>query len=443
MPISSVSACSVIERKEGRERAPGDKFMSKLWLGAGAEDGSVYVWSANGLEEKWDLAMSHQYVRSAPIKCLQFDSVHNTMLVGGWSTVKIPAVYVYSIPSFACIAEASVESPSLVLYPKTRLQFAACLEDLRVETLVARKLARDAASAADEGEAERARAEIIDEEIKALLTSNETEDEGESEESGSAPAEEEPEMAVASPTPFPRKMPQEIHKLISKLKSKPPVSGPQPRQVPKVVIKEVCSTSGSGAPPPAPPLPMPAPKPTKTLENERGPAVTAQTKEVETAMGEKPERRRRKKKKKKEARSVAPRAASSDLAQPRLCSTAMLRDKIETLENASFDPSKSVVGQCEDNAVKDAMVKSNVLVPQKISSLYNGLAPIVDKVPGKKPRKVPKQVDPSWSESIKVKPKIEDCWRREERVPQICELEVKSVPDYLDLVMVHSRIAMM
>ena len=88
-------------------------------------------------------------------------------------------------------------------------------------------------------------------------------------------------------------------------------------------------------------------------------------------------------------------------------------------------------------------MNSNVLVPQKISSLYNGLAPIVDKVPGKKPRKVPKQVDPSWSESIKVKPKIEDCWRREERVPQICELEVKSVPDYLDLVMVHSRIAMM
>ena len=187
---------------------------------------------------------------------------------------------------------------------------------------------------------------------------------------------------------------------------------------------------------------MPAPKPSKTLENESGPAVTAQTKEVETAVGEKPERRRRKKKKKK-ARSGAPRAVSSELAQPRLCSTAMLRDKIKTLENASFDPSKSVVGQCEDNAVKDAMVNSNVLVPQKISSLYNGLAPIVDKVPGKKPRKVPKQVDPSWSESIKVKPKIEDCWRREERVPQICELEVKSVPDYLDLVMVHSRIAMM
>ena len=118
----------------------------------------------------------------------------------------------------------------------------------------------------------------------------------------------------------------------------------------------------------------------------------------------------------------------------------MLKEKIGALESSSFDPSKSVVDQCKDKAVRQAMSASNNAAPQKISSVYNGLAPIVDQVPGKKPRKVGKQVDPSWAKTIEVAPKMEDCWR--DRVPQICELEVHNIPSYGDLSAVHSRIAM-
>ena len=117
--------------------------------------------------------------------------------------------------------------------------------------------------------------------------------------------------------------------------------------------------------------------------------------------------------------------------------------ELERLEAASFDPSESVVDQCRERAVRQAMASSNARAPKQISALYNGLAPIVDRVPDRKLRKVGKQVDPKWAHSVRIRPKIEDCWKREERVPQVCELEVKSCPKYGDLVEVHSRIAMM
>ena len=51
-------------------------------------------------------------------------------------------------------------------------------------------------------------------------------------------------------------------------------------------------------------------------------------------------------------------------------------------------------------------------------------------------------MDPAWARSVAVEPKLEDCWRKHERVPQVCELEVRDVPSYGELVQVHSRIAM-
>ncbi|QDZ21324.1 hypothetical protein A3770_05p38420 [Chloropicon primus] len=437
MPISSLSACMVIERNHKNEAQAGERFMSKLWIGAGAEDGSFYVWSANGEEEKWDLVKSQQYVRSASIGCLHFDSVHNTLLVSGWSTIKTPAVFVYSIPSFKCIGVCDLKSPALLLEPRTRLQVVACLENLVVEKVaVPKATGKEAEERPEASISETIEAESPEASPDKSTGDSEATDNGGSNEGAVEPGEEAVRMASG---PAPRQMPQEIQDLINKLKSKPStVPGPQPRQVPKAVIDEVCSTSSTGAAVAARPAPQHAQTlgPRSSLRKEAAPAACN-----DLSLRSADEKKKKRKKKKKKAKHVEAVAKSTnELAQPRLCSTAMLRDKIHSMEDASFSPSEALVEECREKAVKKAMASSNVLVPRKISKLYNGLAPIIDKVPGKKVRKVGKQVDPSWAQSIKVKPKVTDCWR--DRVPQICELEVKSVPSYNDLQEVHSRIAM-
>ncbi len=207
------------------------------------------------------------------------------------------------------------------------------------------------------------------------------------------------------------------------------------------MIDEVCSTSvPAEAPAPAamaPPSGGRGAEPASSQGRDEGEPLQEKSQE-------KSKRRRKKKKKKGEEAPPAPVPRSTDaLAQPRLLSTAMLKQKLERLEAAAFDPSEALVDRCRQQAVRQAMASSNAAVPKKISALYNGLAPIVDRVPDRKSRKVGKQVDPKWAQSIRVRPKVEDCWRSEERVPQVCELAVKSCPQYGDLVEVHSRIAMM
>lgn len=429
MPVSGVSACMILEKARGAAVEAGEKFMSRLWIAAGAEDGSFYVWSANGPEEKWELVKSNQYVRSAPVDCLHFDPVHNTLLVSGWAGLKTPALHVYSIPSFECIARWGIKSPALALRPRTRLTMTACLESLVVETLAVPRVDPEGADASVEASPEPS--------LASESPAGGSAESPESKSAGEAEADVAGEKAAAI-GPAPRKMPQEIQDLIDKLKSKPAPTAalgsaqPQPREVPKIVIKEVCSTSGEGASTEA----SAAPKQRRT----QGDTGTGEP------LGEAPKRKvakgKKKKKKRREKRVEYTVESTDELARPRLCSTAMLRDEIESLQRSSFNPSKAVVEQCREKAVVKAMATSNATEPQKISARYKGLAPIVDKVPGKKVRKVGKQVDPSWAESIKVEPKMEDCWRPRERVPQICELEVTSVPSYGALVDVHSRIAM-
>ena len=424
MPISSVGASTMIAER-GEPRQPGEKLMSALWIGAGAEDGSIYVWSANQPEEKWELAMSHQFARSAPIKCLCFNPVRQTLLVSGWSAVKSPAVHIYSIPSFDCIGESETKSCALSIHPRSSMKVTICQENLRVETFSVSKTAaveEKAEESPPETKPPQDVSETITTEDADLETAGESKSTDESEDiqvRGHVMNE------VNSPGPFPRKMPQEIQALINKLKSNSVNSvpaGPQPRQVPQAVIEEVCSTSSPSAG-------VVVTKHSGGADRKEEQQKTSEAIEdgnlSKNEVRAKPKKPRRRKGKK----SRLPKSNDA-FAQPRLCSTAMLKDKIDSLENEAFDPPELLEVQCREKAVRKAMADSNLMVPKKISALYNGLEPIVDQVPDRKLRKVGKQVDPSWAQTIKIKPKLEDCWKRSERVPQVRLILLSSNPSF-------------
>ena len=428
MPISSVDACMAIERKRGEKQ----KLLSGLWIAAGAEDGSIYVWSSSSPEDKWGLVMSHQYARSAPIKCLAFDSIHNTMLVSGWSAVKTPTLYVYSIPSFKCIGECATKSSALRLQPRTRMQLDVCLENLRVVKLTVPRSIQEVEERPEEKSSREREVTFMIESDNGGVGAQEREERilsSETDEVQSGDEEGGPRSKILkeanSPTPFPRKMPQEIQELIHKLKNNGSLEGrdeqPQPRQVPAAVVNEVCSTSVPSNDLANKPVPV------QVVRERVHKGTKINDKQVEHESSKEKEnksklrhKKKKKKKKKREEKSYdeVP-ITENELAQPRLCSTAMLQDRIETLENESFDPSESVRKACKAKAIKQGMLSSNLAAPKKISLLYNGLTPIVDQVPDRKLRKVGKQVDPTWMQSVQVRPRIEDCWQKEERVPQV------------------------
>ena len=66
---------------------------------------------------------------------------------------------------------------------------------------------------------------------------------------------------------------------------------------------------------------------------------------------------------------------------------------------------------------------------------YSALPTVQGRAQSAVPRKVPKQVDPRWVASLENKPRMEDLWRLEDRLPHQCNTSLFEVPEALSSAM--------
>ena len=130
--------------------------------------------------------------------------------------------------------------------------------------------------------------------------------------------------------------------------------------------------------------------------------------------------------------------AGNPAKHPALFSSRKLQEKVLEIESETFEGSQAAAMVDQLLAVDEGLVGKVAAMGAEFSreaKKYSALPTVQGRAQSAVPRKVPKQVDPRWVASLENKPRMEDLWRLEDRLPHQCNTSLFEVPEALSSAM--------